>query len=427
MKKYIYIITFVLLGMNLNAQSVWNGKREAIRKGSGTETDPHLIENAQNFAWLCYLINHDYTEWTEGKYFLLTTNIDLNGNEDNQWIPILAGIHHDGKLNINIDGGGHKISGLYIDNNSEIKDEKSVWYSTSASLFTDLSSSCVKNLYVEGYIHINDIKCAGIAGSASGNIENCKTDVDIETNSDAAGFVTHPKNGSNIINCNNVGNIKGDFVGGIVSNGQAKIESCYNTGNIEGGEYIGGLAGVIIGNGNYIRNSYNIGQIIASESTKDLGGIIGTSTAKIVNNCHYLNTCIENSNDNGEAQTSDFMRSQDFVDQLNKGTDVWCFDDDNINDGYPILSTNKNLSLEQMLSDDNTIVIFPNPATEHINIEGEIVSYKIYGIKGNVVRSSENIYNNNVNISVSDFTSGIYFVRCTMQNGNIITKKIIIK
>ena len=294
-------------------------------------------------------------------------------------------------------------------------------------MFTDLSSSCVKNLYVEGYIHINDIKCAGIAGSASGNIENCKTDVDIETNSDAAGFVTHPKNGSNIINCNNVGNIKGDFVGGIVSNGQAKIESCYNTGNIEGGEYIGGLAGVIIGNGNYIRNSYNIGQIIASESTKDLGGIIGTSTAKIVNNCHYLNTCIENSNDNGEAQTSDFMRSQDFVDQLNKGTDVWCFDDDNINDGYPILSTNKNLSLEQMLSEDNAIVIFPNPSTDYINIEGAIASYKIYGITGNLVMSNEKKYNNNVNISVSDFTSGIYFVRCVMQNGNIITKKIIIK
>lgn len=424
MKKYIYIITFVLLGMNLNAQSVWNGKREAIRKGSGTETDPHLIENAQNFAWLCYLINHDYTEWTEGKYFLLTTNIDLNGNEDNQWIPILAGIHHNGGLNINIDGGGHKISGLYIDNNSEIKDEKSVWYS-SASLFNDLGTSNIQNLYVEGYIHINDITCAGIAGSASGIIENCKANVDIETNKNACGFVTSPK-GSVIRNCINVGNIKGNHTGGIVSNGSAKIENCYNTGNIEGGEYVGGIAGAILGSSNYVRNSYNIGQITATESTKESGGIIGASNAKI-ENCHYLNTSIENANEHGEAQTADFMRSQDFVDLLNKDTDVWCFDNDNINDGYPILSTNKNLSLKQMFSDDNTIVIFPNPATEHINIEGEIVSYKIYGIKGNVVRSSENIYNNNVNISVSDFTSGIYFVRCTMQNGNIITKKIIIK
>lgn len=424
MKKYIYIITFVLLGMNLNAQSVWNGKREAIRKGSGTETDPHLIENAQNFAWLCYLINHDYTEWTEGKYFLLTTNIDLNGNEDNQWIPILAGIHHNGGLNINIDGGGHKISGLYIDNNSEIKDEKSVWYS-SASLFNDLGTSNIQNLYVEGYIHINDITCAGIAGSASGIIENCKANVDIETNKNACGFVTSPW-GSVIRNCINVGNIKGNHTGGIVSNGTAKIENCYNTGNIKGGEYVGGIAGAILGSSNYVRNSYNIGQITATESTKESGGIIGASNAKI-ENCHYLNTSIENANEHGEAQTADFMRSQDFVDLLNKDTDVWCFDNDNINDGYPILSTNKNLSLKQMFSDDNTIVIFPNPATEHINIEGEIVSYKIYGIKGNVVRSSENIYNNNVNISVSDFTSGIYFIRCTMQNGNIITKKIIIK
>ena len=426
MKKYIYIITFVLLGMNLNAQSVWDGKREAIRKGSGTETDPHLIENAQNFAWLCYLINHDYTEWTEGKYFLLTTNIDLNGNEDNQWIPILAGIHHDKGLNINIDGNGHKISGLYIDNNSEIKDEKAVWYSTSASLFTNLGSSCIKNLSVEGSIHIDDITCAGIAGSSSNIIENCKTNVDIETNSDAAGFIAYPKSGSEIKNCYNIANIKGNFTGSIVSNGQTKIENCYNTGNIEGGEYVGGIAGVILGGSNFVKNSYNVGQVTASESTKDFGGIIGMSKAKI-ENCHYLNTCVENANKNGEAQTADFMRSQDFVNLLNKDTDVWCFDDTNINDGYPVLSTNNNLGLETVFNEDNDIVIFPNPATDYINIDGEIVSYKIYGITGNVVESNENIYNNNVNISVSDFTSGIYFVRCVMQNGKSVTKKIIIK
>lgn len=425
MKRYLYIITFVLLGMNLNAQSIWDGKREAIRKGSGTETDPHLIENAQNFAWLCYLINHDYTEWTEGKYFLLTTDIELNGNEENQWIPILAGVHHKGTtLNINIDGGGHKISGLYIDNNSEIKDENAVWYS-SASLFSDLGTSNIKNLYVEGYIHINDINCAGIAGSASGIIENCKTNVDIETNKYACGFVAFSKS-SVIRNCINVGNIKGNYTGGIVGNGAAKIENCYNTGNIEGGEYVGGLAGVILGNSNYIKNSYNVGQITTTESTKDFGGIIGMTKAKI-ENCHYLNTCVENANEYGEAQTADFMRSQDFVNLLNKDTDVWCFDEANINDGYPVLSTNKNLGLEQMFSEDNAIVIFPNPARDYINIDGEIVSYKIYGLTGNVVESNDNIYNDNVNISVSDFTSGIYFVRCIMQNGNSVTKKIIIR
>ena len=84
MKRYIYVLALILLGMNLNAQSVWDGKREAIKKGSGTEADPYLIENAQNLAWLAYLINYDYGKWTEGKYFLLTTDIDLNGGENNQ-------------------------------------------------------------------------------------------------------------------------------------------------------------------------------------------------------------------------------------------------------------------------------------------------------------------------------------------------------
>ena len=84
MKRYIYVLVLILLGMNINAQSVWNGKREAIKKGSGTAEDPYLIENAQNLAWFAYLINYDYGKWVDGKYFLLTTDIDLKGNKDNQ-------------------------------------------------------------------------------------------------------------------------------------------------------------------------------------------------------------------------------------------------------------------------------------------------------------------------------------------------------
>jgi hypothetical protein len=35
MKRYIYVLVLILLGMNINAQSVWNGKREAIKKDGG--------------------------------------------------------------------------------------------------------------------------------------------------------------------------------------------------------------------------------------------------------------------------------------------------------------------------------------------------------------------------------------------------------
>ena len=47
MKKVLYIMLFLVLGMSLTAQSVWDGSREAISSGSGTESDPYLIENAQ--------------------------------------------------------------------------------------------------------------------------------------------------------------------------------------------------------------------------------------------------------------------------------------------------------------------------------------------------------------------------------------------
>lgn len=426
MKKYIFTLTFILLGMSINAQSVWNGKREAIRKGSGTESNPYLIENAQNFAWLCYLINHDYTEWADGKYFLLTTDIDLNGNEDNQWIPILAGNHHKGALNINLDGDRHKISGLYIDNNSVIKDKESIWNAASAALFVDLGSeSSVKNLYVEGNISVDDKTCAGLAGKDLGVIENSVTNVDIETNHIAAGFVGETGGGI-IENCQNMGDIKGgDFVGGIFGGmGGATIENCYNVGNIEGNECVGGIAGFIMGSG-AIKNAYNVGNV---NGESYVGAIIGRKAASIaINNTHYLNTCLEENNEFGTSQTADFMRSQEFVAVLNNETDVWCFDEEITNDGYPILSTNIGLSVEQLPVDNNVVTIYPNPAGEYFTISGEITSYAIYNILGNIIYNDETVCDNIIKVSVSDYTSGIYFVRCATQDGNVITKKIIVK
>ena len=117
MKKLLYIMLFLIFAMNLTAQSVWDGKREAIRSGSGTESDPYLIENAQQLAWLAYVVNWDYSIWTKDKFFLLTTDIDLGGNADNQWIPIGAGPSTDShKLFDGVfDGGFHSITGIYID------------------------------------------------------------------------------------------------------------------------------------------------------------------------------------------------------------------------------------------------------------------------------------------------------------------------
>lgn len=461
MKRYIYVLALILLGMNLNAQSVWDGKREAIKKGSGTEADPYLIENAQNLAWLAYLINYDYGKWAEEKYFLLTTDIDLNGSEDNQWIPIGAGSSLNKCKNINIyfDGDNHSITGLYIDNNAEIANESGIWSNWSYRYAALFNISCnsgkgyIKNLHVEGCIHIDDLACAGITGSNGNIIENCVTNVDIETNAgEAAGIAVRGLGSSIIKNCYNIGDITGVNAGGILGTFPAKeIANCYNTGNITGSGYTGGIAGAtmntsvtncyntgnVTGNGETggiiglcakgkVTNCYNVGTVKAS--SEYIGAIIGKkqSNAKIENS-HYLNTCIESSNEYGEAQNTDFMRSQDFVNMLNNNTDVWSMDNDNINNGYPILSPiTFVVGVEEFVDKNNMVSIFPNPANDYVNIEGDITYYQIFDIIGNVIATND-MSENVKTINVSDYTPGIYFVRCMTQNGGIITKKIIIR
>ena len=77
----------VLAGVFAQAQtSVWDGSRKLWTRGTGTESDPYLIESAEHLAFLSYMVGKAFD--TQGVYFKLTTDIDLNGSEDNQWIPI---------------------------------------------------------------------------------------------------------------------------------------------------------------------------------------------------------------------------------------------------------------------------------------------------------------------------------------------------
>ena len=62
----------------------WDGTAVAFTKGSGTEEDPWLIENAEQLAYLAQQVNNgtDY-KWN---HFLLFSDLDLNGNE---WMPLI--------------------------------------------------------------------------------------------------------------------------------------------------------------------------------------------------------------------------------------------------------------------------------------------------------------------------------------------------
>jgi len=421
MKKLSYIVLFLILGMNLTAQSVWDGKREAIRNGSGTENDPYLIENAQQLAWFVYTVNWDYAPWTNDQHFLLTTDINLNGSPDNQWIPIGAGPSASGSKYFNgvIDGGFHKISGFYIDNDNAIGDKNSMWESSFAAFFVQLGNNAtVKNLYLEGSV-TNDMKSAGFSGK-NGIFEYCVADVDVESDkSTVAGFVAM---GNPTIEFSaNLGDIKGyQGVGGFIGiNGI--VRNCYNTGKIEGDDAVGGIAG----RSTEIVNCYNVGEIVCGNGTNKKGGIVGFfPSSGNVTNCYYLESCMDGSNGYGEPKTAGFMRSRDFVDLLNNDTNVWVMDEKFTNDGYPVFGNVEFGINENFFDNTDLVVVFPNPAADYINVLGDALSCEIYDMVGRRVKT---VSGNIDNISVTDLNTGVYMIRFTMRNGSVVTKKIVKK
>ena len=136
MKKVYIMLVLFLTGIMAEAQtSVWDGSRRLWTRGTGTENDPYLIETAANLAFLSYMVNKNFD--TQGLHFRLTTDIDLNGSEDQPWKPIGLydrGFDEDGcdrgSLNSigfspysafrgHFDGDGHSISNIYIDSESD--------------------------------------------------------------------------------------------------------------------------------------------------------------------------------------------------------------------------------------------------------------------------------------------------------------------
>ena len=70
--------------------------------------------------------------------------------------------------------------------------------------------------------------------------------------------------------------------------------------------------------------------------------------------------------------------------------------------------------------------VYPNPATEYINIAGEnIASIQICNLLGGVVYETQQCNGNNV-ISTDGMGAGSYFVRVRMEDGKVVTKKIVV-
>jgi hypothetical protein len=88
------------------------------------------------------------------------------------------------------------------------------------------------------------------------------------------------------------------------------------------------------------------------------------------------------------------------------------------------LYTNNTLSSADFNQNNLQVSLYPNPATDMLNIEmtNEINSIEIYNIQGQKVRTA-----NQKQINISDLAAGIYMVRIQDTENNTATKKIVIQ
>lgn len=159
---------------------------------------------------------------------------------------------------------------------------------------------------------------------------------------------------------NNGTRYTGGIIGLIWGGGQADVKNCYNAGNlISTPSFAGGICGRVLsektasaasGNTSILKiyNSYNVGEITATEYANAIVGWIGSDTETTLDNCYYLSNmnsgeyAVDNSVVVGSSTKKESleMKAESFVNLLNSNNEdtIWIKDINNRNNGYPILN-----------------------------------------------------------------------------------------
>ena len=318
--------------VTLTPSTAWDGAGRDQPDGSGTQTDPYLIGSGAELAWLANAVNNA-SSGTKF-YVVLTDDIDL-GNQP--WTPIGKDFHEFSGV---FDGKGHVVEGLKVSNAAD------------AGLFGVAKGAAIKNLVVRGSVTGTD-NAAGILAKAKNEactIENCGNEAAVTVAKSgggyAGGILGITSTGVQIARCYNrsavtsSGSTNSSRAGGIVgyisgSNGEAKVNTCYNTGNITSDSY---AAGVFAGYGGYsltVSSCYNTGKIRSSKDTSRIGAFT-TSDSDAASNSFYLEGSIPaGARTSGATAMSDAAMRTELLDKL--GADNWKTVR-GVNSGYPVLS-----------------------------------------------------------------------------------------
>ncbi len=248
---------------------VWDGSTASeFASGTGTATDPYIIENG---AQLRYLISLG-ADATAGKYYKLANDIYLNDVSVANWYtqsglnewPMLEASESLGFKGTFL-GDGHIVHGIYTEEVTEHSDPAVRDLSVAAGLFPVLAGGAsVDAVGVENaYIKINNActdaasNKSGMAGAIGGilagnsdaapiNVTRCYAADTVKIIAGVAGFLggnpTNNAAGVKITNCYNLlswevhsaedSNARNGFIG--YFGGGATISGCFGLGNVAG-------------------------------------------------------------------------------------------------------------------------------------------------------------------------------------------------
>ncbi len=235
----------------------------------------YLIYTAKDMALFRDMVNagnYDLDAKLMNNINLSTICYRVDGTEANDvsWSPITPSLYdcYTGTF----DGGGYKISGLYINNTSD----------SYQGLFGSIGSGAVvQNLGVSGSVSSEQLYVAGVVAICSGaDVINCYNECSVSgTSSYVGGVVSSINSSSRVINCYNKGSIKssGSYIGGVVAYSRSSsIVNCYNISGVtttSSGTSTSGIVGYIDRN-TYVKNCYCAAEVTQSSSGK-VGYIVG--------------------------------------------------------------------------------------------------------------------------------------------------------
>lgn len=238
--------------------------------GSGTAADPYQIRTADELYWFAQYggssahakLMNDITINEN----VLDVDGDLNGTGLREWTPI-------NNYTGTFDGGGHSISGLYIN---------------------------IENGISDTYVYVGLFGYIGRGGKVQ--------DLNIK-DSDITGSATV--------------NDAGVSVGSVCGENHGTIENCSNSGTVTGSGNVGGFCGY--NNAGTIENCYNTGPVSGSVTGKDaianVGGVCGRNNGGTITNCYWLNTSCDSGIGGGNG-TSEKVESKS-ADQFTSGEVTW--------------------------------------------------------------------------------------------------------